>query len=100
MQFKIFISEAALFEFEDAVNYYNNKKVNLGNEFAAIVNSSFQKIAENPNSYQIIFDEIRHFVISRFPYNIYYKINNETNTVIIVAVFNANRNPKIWQKRK
>ncbi len=99
MPYKIVVSEAALYEFEDAVNYYNSQKENLGNEFAALVNRSFEQISENPCGFQLMYDGIRHFVIGRFPYSIFYKIDDKENTIIIIAIFNAHRNPKIWQNR-
>jgi hypothetical protein len=40
MEYKLVVSEATLFEFEETIDYYNLQKFNLGHGFALIINKS------------------------------------------------------------
>jgi plasmid stabilization system protein ParE len=50
-----------------------------------------------PESYVIVYRDIRRAVIKRFPYAVYYRI--VSSRVIVIAIFHSRRNPKSWQMR-
>jgi len=97
--FNLNISEAALEEFEDALNYYKSIQSGLEMRFAEAINSSFLTISQTPYAFQQIHNEIRHFVVKIFPYVIHYKVFESEQSVTIISVFHASRNPKSWKRR-
>lgn len=50
-----------------------------------------------PESYAVVYSDIRRAVLQRFPYAIYYRI--VSSRIIVIAIFHGRRNPKTWQKR-
>ena len=54
-------------------------------------------VSEHPNQFAIVRDDIRRVVTKRFPYCIYFPV--EQHRIVVLAVFHGNRNPAIWQAR-
>ncbi|MFS0513618.1 hypothetical protein ACEYW6_02690 [Nostoc sp. UIC 10607] len=50
-----------------------------------------------PESYVIVYADIRRAVVRRFPYAVYYRI--VSSRVIVTAIFHGRRDPKSWQTR-
>lgn len=84
-------------EIIDASQWYENKKEGLGLDFLLSVEAALFSIQRRPLSFQKIFSNVRHAVTKRFPYGIFFVLEEETITVI--TVFNLNRNPETWKKK-
>lgn len=97
MSYPIIIQPEAELDFEDAYCWYEQHRQGLGSEFIRAVDNCFSSIAENPFAYPQVYKETRRILVRRFPYGIFYFINN--NTIFIIACFHTKRNPKTWQKR-
>jgi len=52
---------------------------------------------QNPLIHKVIGDGIRRSVTRRFPFGVFYLIENER--IIILAVLHARRDPMKWKKR-
>ena len=92
----IFQSEAQT-EFEEARDWYRRERVILGREFVAAVRHVLNEISKHPTRFPIALGDVRHISVSRFPYCVYYFIDQKT--VVIVAVIHTSRDPSVWQKR-
>jgi toxin ParE1/3/4 len=91
---KPFAEEDAL----EAAIWYNNVKKGLGNEFLLALEAKFNSIQRNPDYFQTVHKKIRRALTKRFPYGIYYIV--EDDTVYVLAILHTRRSPAIWKKRK
>jgi len=80
-----------------AFDWYEEQVLDLGSDFLLCLDAVLNEIRRNPLLYPQIHREARRALVRRFPYQILYVYDDETITVI--AVFHAKRNPKIWKKR-
>lgn len=85
--------QKAQFELADAVDWYNEQKTNLGNEFGSAVSKKLKALENNPIRYPKIDRLHRQVSISRFPYCIVYLVLEAERKVIIISIFHHSRNP-------
>ena len=71
----------------------------FGEDFKQKVNSTIGYIGNNLYHFQKRYKEFRLFLVDRFPYIVYYLINEERGIVIIFSVLHMKRDPEIAQKR-
>jgi plasmid stabilization system protein ParE len=81
----------------NAAAWYEIQKTGLGSEFLDEVLSTCNSIAENPELYPLVHRKARRAVIHKFPFGIYYRIEN--GLVTIVAVLHGSRDPNRWKSR-
>ncbi|WDE96545.1 type II toxin-antitoxin system RelE/ParE family toxin [Lentisphaera profundi] len=85
-------------DLREAINYYNECKVGLGQQFAAQIQKSIQQIQGFPEAWSLISKRTRRVMTNRFPYGLIYSIKNDT--IIVLAVMQLNRKPGYWKNRK
>lgn len=71
----------------------------LGERFQKAAVRHINSLKNDPQIYAVRYNEIRCVGIKKFPFMIHFYINNENNTVEILAVISPSRNPKIWQDK-
>jgi plasmid stabilization system protein ParE len=91
-------ADAALAEFIEAGRYYNRQVPGLGDDFVDEIESGIRKILHGPSVWRPIEDDVRRFLVARFPYGIYYTV--EEDVVTIWAVKHLHRDPDYWQQRR
>jgi plasmid stabilization system protein ParE len=82
---------------EAAFNWYEGEEPGLGLEFLEELRAAYHRILDHPLGYQDLRSGIRRALTSRFPYGIYFSI--EEDTIVIVAVLSTARDPEEWQRR-
>ncbi len=97
MTFKVYLQPDAEMDIEDAANWYEFQQKGLGGGFLDEMLRAFKKIADNPFIYAVVYRETRRALIRRFPFAVYYRI--EEDSIIVIAVMHGSRHPKRWQKR-
>lgn len=95
--YEIVVHESAEEDLIAAAVFYESRETDLGNEFLEELSQSYQRIAENPFSFSIHFDEYRRCLMDRFPYGIVYRV--EGDQVLVFAVAHSRRRPGYWRKR-
>lgn len=95
--YSLIIKPLAELDATKAVNWYNNKKAGLGEEFLLVLDAVIHAIERNPKQYQIVYKNIRRVFIQRFPYGIFFVV--EENVIYVLAIQHTSRNPKIWKNR-
>ena len=95
---RLIILPFAEIDIRDTVSYYREQSEGLDKDFINNIDSSFNEILKNPEAYPIAKYDIRKFVVSKFPFCIYY-INN-IDALYILAIFHDKRNPRDWTKRR
>ena len=81
----------------DAYDWYEQRDAGLGAEFIRCVESCVHGIQRHPEMYPVVHKNVRQGITRRFPYSIFYFIENDT--VYIVSVFHSSRDPSVWQER-
>jgi len=84
-------------ELDEAYTWYENQQAGLGDEFLDCVDEMLNRICQMPESYAVVYRDVRRVVVRRFPYAVYYRI--VSSRVIVTAIFHSRRNPKSWQAR-
>lgn len=97
MSWKLLINPFAEQDLEQAKDYYNLQKERLGEEFIFEVSKIISRLRNNPRQFPFEKGIIRKAKVDRFPYLIFYFLNEKI--IIVFAVFHASRNPSIWKSR-
>jgi plasmid stabilization system protein ParE len=84
-------------ELDEAYNWYQSQQTGLGDEFLDGVDEMLNRIWKMPESYAVVYFDVRRAVVRRFPYAIYYRI--VSSRVIVTAIFHSRRDPISWQTR-
>ena len=88
---------AALEEYLGAVEYYSNISQHLGEAFVNEVESGIERVLSHPKACQCIEGNVRRCLLRRFPFGIYYCIEDEE--IVIYAVMHMSRRPDYWRDR-
>ena len=80
-----------------ASDWYDAQREGLGEEFEHAVDVCLRRIERMPEATRVVFQEVRRARISRFPYLVYYRIEN--GEVVILAVVHGHRGPEVWRTR-
>jgi plasmid stabilization system protein ParE len=95
---KLIILPFAEQDIRDSVEFYKDQDVVLVRYFITVLDQALKIIKENPNSFPIVYKNIRKFSVGPFPFNIYYILDKQS--MFIIAVFHTKRNPGAWKTRK
>ena len=80
-----------------AYDWYENKQSGLGDQFIDCVDALLSRICMRPESYAVVYRDVRRAVIKRFPYTVYYRLIS--SRIIVTAMFHARRDPRLWRSR-
>ena len=100
MRYKIKIESGALSDIREITAWYNNQQAGLGKRFRDTIIKQINSLNVNPQLYAIRYKKIRCMLIKKFPYMVHFYINDEINTVEVLAVISTHRNPKVWSENK
>ena len=81
----------------DAAAWYEEQRQGLGHEFLDEMLTMLSSIAETPLMYPDVHRNTRRAVIHRFPFSVYFRIENAT--IVVVAIMHGSRNPRRWKNR-
>ncbi|NTW17318.1 MAG: type II toxin-antitoxin system RelE/ParE family toxin [Syntrophaceae bacterium] len=85
---------------EDVINgyiWYESKSKGLGEEFLRIFYACANEISWNPLLYPKVYQEFRRRLLRRFPYAIYFTI--EDSQITVFGLFHCARNPQITKSK-
>lgn len=99
MKFKVEYNPDFFKDLTQAVDWYNEKQGGLGDRFFNNIKKQTAKLSTSANHFAIKYDDIRCMYIEKFPYLVHYRVNEQTKTVKVEALFHASRDPKIWDER-
>ncbi len=81
-----------------AFEWYESERSGLGSEFLAELSATYRRIRATPLGYQRLWGHVRHARLRRFPYIVYFVI--EDDVIVVFAVLHGRRDPAIWQQRR
>ena len=97
MSLPIIIKPFAEDEFEQSVQWYENRQPGVGLTFEAKVQATLSTIEAYPDRYPIVLRNIREAPVDGFPFSIYFQVR--PNRIDVLSIFHQARNPSIWQGR-
>jgi len=84
-------------DLKEAYRWHEKQRRGLGDDFLLYVEAALSALQENPKQFAFVYKEVRRTLVRRFPYTIFYVAQREG--IMVLAIFHARRNPKIWQNR-
>ena len=97
MVYKLIIKPKSQQDIREAMEWYKNQNINLPEKFLEKIDESLLKIRKSPQHYQKRYKEIRIIFTRKFPYGIYYTV--EDNTVYVHAILHTKQNSDIAENR-
>lgn len=97
MDYYLLIRPEAKADLLDTFHWYQSQKPGLGFDFKSCIDVALSQILVNPTLYKIVHLSIRRAIIKKFPFGIFYIIDN--NKVIVLAALHARRDPVNWKTR-
>ena len=97
MSYRLLIRRQAKTDLRRATRWYEKQLPGLGRESIAEVEAMLNRIVENPLQYQTIYRETRRSQTRRFPYGIFYRI--EDAHIVVFAIVHLHRDDSAWRDR-
>lgn len=88
----------ALHEYAEATQYYTEISPSIASAFVAQIEKGINQILLYPQAWQSIEEDVHRYLVKRFPFGIYYTIEN-TDSIVIQAVMHLSRKPGYWKAR-
>ena len=85
-------------ELEEARSWYENNAEGLGADFLEEVERAINTIRRTPEAWPVYMDDVRRFLVHRFPFAVLYR--HDDVKIRIYAVAHLRRKPGYWKKRK
>ena len=94
---KLVISQAAIYDIEQAIDWYNRQRKGLGDELEISLEVGLASLQKDPLVYQEKYRNVRVKYLKRFPYGIHFQI--QASNIKVIALFHVKRNPVNWTNR-
>ncbi|HBG41937.1 MAG TPA: type II toxin-antitoxin system RelE/ParE family toxin [Porphyromonadaceae bacterium] len=92
MAYRIIISPRAQKEIENAIDYYALYSTDAPEVFITLLKETYTTLQSNP-FFKVCYKDVRSLKIKRFPYSLYFIINENKHTVRVLSCFHNKRNP-------
>ncbi len=95
--FSLIINPFAEEDLKDAKKWYDLQLEKLGDDFLKEIRKTIFHIQKNPLQFQKVRKQTRRAIVKRFPYLIYFVVNDQV--INVFAVFHSSRSPEVWKER-
>lgn len=96
MSFEFNVRQIVFGELIQIHYWYESQRSGLGDDFYICADNSFEIIKQTPYIYPIIHNNIRHASIKRFPYKVFYSV--EDFSISVLSIFHNSRDFTAWKK--
>ena len=100
MAYKVELLPIVHEDLRKAKKWYQDKSEALAEEFKAEVNKEIDYIGAYPEHYQLRYKELRQSLVTRFPYVIFYLVEEEQKRIVIFGVLHTSRSPGRVRNRR
>ncbi|MCI5066705.1 type II toxin-antitoxin system RelE/ParE family toxin [bacterium] len=97
MSFKVRVEPEARADLVAAFDWYESQQEGLGLELLASAEATFSLLERFPEAYYEIYGDFRRAPIRRFPFALFYTIEEES--VRVIGIFHYRRDPDGWKER-
>ncbi|MES2440983.1 MAG: type II toxin-antitoxin system RelE/ParE family toxin [Verrucomicrobiota bacterium] len=81
-----------------AARFYEDQVPTLGGQFLDVADHAVRLLQAAPERFRVVEDDIRRFIMNRFPYSIYYRLL--PGELRILAICHQSRHPDYWRYRR
>lgn len=94
MSLKIKVKPEAEEDITDAFLWYEEQSPGLGKRFLEDIDTKFSFLETSPFSSSILYKNTRRLLLKRFPYSLFYQI--EEKQIVVLSCLHTRRNPIQW----
>ncbi len=87
MSYEIKLLPIVQIDLRKAKKWYHDKNEILAKDFKVEVDKEIDYIGEYPESYQRKYKELRQSLVTRFPYAIFYLVEEKLKRVVVLGIF-------------
>ena len=98
MAYTLKIQPEARQDIQQAIRWYNSQQPGLGRKFHQAVKQGFDSLKLNP-FFQVRYDSTRCLPLKTYPYMIHFTLEEDTQRIIVQAVFSTHDDPDKWSAR-
>lgn len=98
-QYKLKLLPAAYQDLKKAKKWYLGINIELGEDFKLKVNDELDYIKQSPKHYQKKHNELRQAIVVRFPYSVYYLIEEELKVIVVIGILSQKQSFDRIKKR-
>jgi plasmid stabilization system protein ParE len=98
-RYKIRLLPSANDDLKNARNWYKQHNALLPGKFKQQVQDGIERIKVNPYAFAVRYKNVHIAKLNIFPYAIHYLVNEEAETVIVLAIHHTALSPEKWQNR-
>lgn len=92
MNYQFELHPEAVYDIEEAFEWYESKRVGLGKALVIELDSVLEKVKRSPYHYQELDFGLRGVLLKRFPYKVIFQLSN--TRIIVLAIFHQKRDPR------
>ena len=96
-EYRLVSEPQADLDIEAVFDWYEKEQPGLGVEFLDELRAAYDRIVAGPSKYQHLRLGIRRALLRRFPYAVYFAV--EQTVIVVLTVLHASRDPAEWQRR-
>jgi len=97
MPLRLIFRRDARTEFRQAVRYYEQARVGLGEQFRSAVQTTLDRIIQMPERFTPVHADVRRALVPHFPYAVFFRAY--ADRIRVISVFHTSRDPAVWQQR-
>ncbi len=97
MSYAVVFKESVADEIGDTKKWYKLKKAGLGSILMLSIEDTLKILAKNPFQYMRVYKDIRRAIVNPFPYNLFYRIDEDAKLVEIIAFRHQARDSKFLE---
>jgi plasmid stabilization system protein ParE len=83
----------------DAALWYEGEGTGLGEAFIQRVRATLESIERNPRQFPAVSPTIRRALVSRFPFGVFFSLDDDLDRATVLAVLHQHRDPAQWRHR-
>jgi plasmid stabilization system protein ParE len=97
---RLLIRPEAQVDLEEAVLWYEEQRPGLGEVLSRKIFELIDRITAAPLHFPSVAPSVRRGLLQRFPYAIYFLLENDPPEVVIIAILHQHRDPAMWKRRR
>ncbi len=93
MAYQYTFDPVAAREYEDALNWYEQKNIIAADNLIVAVQDAITAVCTNPNRYRNLHKNLRELTLKKYPYNLIYFIDENKKLITVISLYHHKRNP-------
>ena len=98
MTLRVRVTPEAQADLTEGRDWYEAASPGLGDLFITEVEASIRSAADWPNAATLVDEPIRRALVARFPYGVFYVVEDET--LVVLGCVHVRRHPRVWKSRR